>query len=145
MQRRPASPQDPILGVFMAVVFFGMALFSARDEIRVHLHGHRVMGRIASVSHGRGGSSTRVTFSVGEGEPGECTVSGDRGNVGGPLWMRYLPDDPSVCSSDDMTGFRRPMYLALLGLLFAAVGARFFARGRSSAGDPPPGSPAPRA
>lgn len=67
MAHRHVSPQDRLLGGHFAL--FGMALFALRDVLRVHLHGHRAMGRLATVWHGRGGSSTLVTFSVGTASP----------------------------------------------------------------------------
>jgi hypothetical protein len=67
MAHRHVSPQDRLLGGHFAL--FGMALFALRDVLRVHLNGHRAMGRLATVWHGRGGSSTLVTFSVGTASP----------------------------------------------------------------------------
>lgn len=120
--------QHPAIGLVAALVFFGLALASARNEIRVHMHGQRVLARIASVSHSRGGSSTRLTYTTLGGEPEECTVGGSRGRVGGPLWVRYLPSEPDVCSSDDMIGFRTPLYFGIVGLIGIAVSASLLRR-----------------
>lgn len=124
------SPPHPAIGAMVAVLFFGAALVSARNEIRVHLHGTRVLARIASVSRHRGGASTRLTYTTNGGEPMECTVGGDRGRVGSPVWLRYLPAEPSLCSSDDTLGFRTPIYFGLVGLLGIVMAAALYRRAR---------------
>jgi hypothetical protein len=99
--------------VSLLVLCFG--LFNLQREHRVHSHGHRVLARIQSISHGhRSGSSTTFHFNTVSGEPGQCRISGHFGEVGAPLTILYLPESPSICTTPDHHGYLRPFFFILL-------------------------------
>lgn len=101
----------------ISLLLVGAGAFFLRTELRLRSHGHRVLARVASVSHGRRSSSTTLHFNTLPGAAAICTISGARGSVGEPLWIRYLPESPSTCDSDDHRGFMRPGFFILLGTI----------------------------
>jgi hypothetical protein len=114
-----------------------MGLIQVRDQLHVHSRGQRVIARIAAVSRAQGrysSSSTSLTFSTPNGGSGACNVGGILGEVGHPVWIRYLPSDPSQCGPDALMPTLSRSFV-LLGIGTAALIASFLLYRRAQRGE----------
>ena len=118
-----------IAGIVLVVLGFA----DARSAVRIHYDGHRVLARVASVSHGRH-PSTRLSFTTIAGVASECDRPGALGEVGTPMWIRYLSSDPSACGLDDLRSAMGRTFMLVGAGSFALIGA-WMLRRRAQEGD----------
>jgi hypothetical protein len=109
-----------MFSLIAGIVFLGLGANEARHAVVVHLDGERSLARVASVTRGsrHHGATTNLTFTTPAGVGSECSMSGDLGAVGTPVWIRYLPRDPARCTPD---AIGRALQTAILHTGFAAL------------------------
>lgn len=134
--QRARTPPSPMVTLVIGIAMVAAGALMGRTQVHIHYAGERVLARIASVSHGHGRysrSSTTVTYGTRAGETLHCEVPGIQGDVGRPMWVRYLPSSPSRCAQDEL-GPSLAHALFLLGIGLALVVGSYVLYRRAQAG-----------
>jgi len=116
---------SPVIGLVAGLVFLLLGANEARQSLRIHYDGHRVLARVAGVTPGgrHQSSTTRLTYTTIAGAGSECTMNGAIGAIGQPVWIRYLSSDPSRCSPDELGRALEPTILHVGVALLMLAGA----------------------